>query len=60
MLSDLFSLRLIFDRLKSESAGDVSATRIGDIFPYGFPQTELVEHSVCIGIFSCNKAFDMI
>ena len=39
--SRLFSLRLMFDRSKLESLRDVSVTRIGDAFSYGFPQTAL-------------------
>ena len=43
----LFSLRLMFDRSKLESLRDVSVTRIGDEFSYGFPQTgdEMFDHS---------------
>ena len=39
--SGLFSLRLTFELSKSESLRDVSVTRIGDTFSYGFPQTVL-------------------
>ena len=36
----LFSLKLMFERLKIESLRDVGITRIGDTLSYGFPQTE--------------------
>ena len=45
MLSGLFSLKLTFERSKSESLCDVSVTIIGDTFSYGFPQTVLVFNS---------------
>ena len=41
MPSRLFSLRLMFGRSKLESLCDVSVTRIGDAFSYGFPQNAL-------------------
>ena len=41
MPSGLFSLRLMFERSKSESLRDVSVTRIGDTFSHGFLLTEL-------------------
>ena len=40
MPSGLFSLRLTFERSKSESLRDVTVTRIGYALSYGFPQTE--------------------
>ena len=36
MPSGLFSLRLTFERSKSESLRDVSVTRMGDTFSQGF------------------------
>ena len=39
MPSGLFSLKLMFDRSKSESVCDASITRIGDTLSYGFAQT---------------------
>ena len=46
--SNLFSLRLMFERSKLESLRDVSVTRIGDTLSYGFPQTELWRWSSAI------------
>ena len=43
MPSRLFSLRLMFERLKLESLRDVSVNRIGATLSYGFPQTVLIE-----------------
>ena len=45
--SGLFSLRLTFELSKSESLRDVSVTRIGDTFSYGFPQTALSRIGRC-------------
>ena len=46
--SDLFFLKLMFDRSKLESLCDVSVTRIGDTLSYGSPQTELVNNSYIV------------
>ena len=45
--SDLFSMRLMFKRSKSESLHDVSITIIGDTLSYGFLQTDLTEPVPC-------------
>ena len=45
MPSGLFSLRLMFERSKSESLRDVSVTRIGDTFPTVFRRLHLLKTS---------------
>ena len=41
--SGLFSLKLMFERSKSESVRDVSVTRVGDTFYHSFPQTVMLK-----------------
>ena len=55
----LFSLKLMFERSKSESLRDVSVTRIGDTLSYGFPHTVV---SILNGhaSFFCHKSTGLL
>ena len=55
MPSGLVSLRLMFERSKSESLRDVGLTRIGDTLFFGFMQTELKSFMKLIFLAHLNE-----